>query len=526
MKNTRLLLFSFILSIPIIAYHLHHYSIGLSELEPTGFIIGDSPMYISNARQHIESSFSIFYSNPFSGSPDSPKIYSQPHNLLVAFFLFLGFTPGNIFSVFGIISAILCIFVSLKIITHLYPDLKYRKLTFTLLIWGGGLASILGIIIHLWYTHGTYSPEFWTDIFMLDPGKGWWALNFGRSLIIPYEAFYHLLFLTGILCLLKKRWLAAIIVSFFLSWSHPFTGIEYLLIICTWLSLERFFLKNRNIPVPVLISFSALFFLHLFYYLFLLNQFSEHKKIFAAYSLNWSHTYTSYLPAYMIVGILAIYTIYSQKKITAVFKQTHQRLFFLWAIIAFLLSKHEWFIRPIQPIHFARGYVWLGLFLFSIPGLSFFLLHIRKRKFTLILFILTFLSDNLLWYGSKFLFSEKKESFAYISKESSQVLSWFTKNTSTNDLLISEDIDISYLSNAYGSSYSWIGHPYNTPDFKLKSEQVSFFLKTGHSLPEWKGRRLLILVNKDHAQTSSISNSLKTYKVFSNKKYDIYTMQN
>jgi hypothetical protein len=521
MKNSRLFILSIILALPLIAFLIHHYTAHAPDLIPTGFTQDDDVVYVSNARQHLEGKPGLTYSNSFSSSPSAPSIYSQPYNFLLCIFLSLKIQPGLILSLFGLISAITCIFFSLKLVNYLYPKLPYRNTIFLLLIWGGGVTALGGLIANQTLFKGTY-PDFWDGIYMADPGNGWWGMNFGRVLVISTEAFYHLLFMAGIFLIIKHRWLPALIISFLISWSHPFTGVEYLLIICGWLFIEKIFFRNNAIPWWVFGSFYFLFFLHLYYYLIFLNQFPEHKKLFEVFSVNWSYSYRIFIPAYFLVGFLAVFTFYRQK-LKSVFAKEHQRLFFAWAIIAFLLSNHEWFIKPIQPIHFTRGYIWLGLFLFAIPGLIRILDKIKKQNLILVSFVLLFLSDNILWYANILKSKEEHETVSHISKDTQEVLNWLAQNTTTNDLLVSNEYVVSYMANAYASSYSWTGHLYNTPDFSTKKEQALQFLKTGIPLPDWKGRRLLILIDKRQTDVPVIT-SLKNQKLFDNNRYEIFAL--
>ena len=520
MRNLRLLGISLLLASPLMFFLVHQYIAHSPELIPTGFIQDDDVVYMANARQHLEGKPALTYSNPFSYSTASPAIYSQPYNFLLCFLLsFYWAFPGLILTIFGMVSAIFCIYFSLKLVEYLYPDLKQKGIVYLLLVWGGGVTALAGLIANQTFLKGTY-PDFWDGIYMVDPGYGWWGMNFGRVLFISTEAYYHLLFIAGIFLIVRHRWMPALIISFLLSWSHPFTGVEYLLIVCGWLCIEKFFFRNRSIPWWILYSFFFLLLLHIYYYLIFLNQFPEHKKLYEVFAVDWGYSFRVYLPAYLLVILLALCTFYKQK-ISGVFRLEHQRLFFSWAIIAFLLSNHEWFIKPIQPIHFARGYVWLGLFLFSVPGLNRILERLRNQKIALGLFILLFLADNILWYVNKWRMRAEHEGVAYITKDTQQILGWLHRNTTTNDLLISNEYMASYMANAYASSYSWTGHLYNTPDFDVKKNQALEFFRSGVPLPNWKGRRLLILIRKSKTDVP-VTENLKRKKLFENDTYEVF----
>jgi len=76
----------------------------------------------------------------------------------------------------------------------------------------------------------------------------------------------------------------------------------------------------------------------------------------------------------------------------------------VWYIVAFLFSHHQWFVRPIQPLHFTRGYTWAPLFLMGANNILLLLnsiLHTR-RKFIRVAgiagFVLLMVSDNIVWF--------------------------------------------------------------------------------------------------------------------------------
>src|SRR6266704_3622578 len=52
------------------------------------------------------------------------------------------------------------------------------------------------------------------------------------------------------------------------------------------------------------------------------------------------------------------------------FRIPRNRLLAIWALVAFILANHEFAIRPIQPLHFDRGYIWIPLFLMGARSLG------------------------------------------------------------------------------------------------------------------------------------------------------------
>jgi hypothetical protein len=526
MSRRKTILLSILLSLPVILFVLHHYFYHSSNLKPTGFALDENVLYMSYAHQYLDQHhFSLFYSNPFDGNPTSPQIYFQPVNFLFAAAMKAGIDPGLVFSLFGLMMTILCVYVGIKIIQHLVPDKKQQTMIATLFTWGGGLTAMAGLAGSLLLSGHTY-PDWMDGIHLADPANGWWGLNWGRTLFIPLEAYYHLLFLLNIYLLLKQKWGAAIFASFFLSISHPFTGIECLLILNGWLFFEKILYKNKTIPYWFWAGILAVTVFHLGYYILYLNTFPEHRQLFSQYSAGWTYSLLIAIPAYCLVAFLCFFSAYINKPVKKFLAIPHQRLFLCWAIIAFLLSKHEWFIKPMQPIHFTRGYIWAGLFLLSIPGLTWiinYLQAIRPRKWILTSLILLFLSDNLLWTVNVLRKKETVEWEGHITNETEQVLIFLKETTSPNDLLTGNAPMINYLVNVYAPANSWVSHPFNTPNREERIKIMQNFLLGAIQPPEWKNRRILIVLNKK-SELSMIHPSLQTKKLFENSSYIIFTL--
>ena len=96
------------------------------------------------------------------------------------------------------------------------------------------------------------------------------------------------------------------VVSLFLSVSHPFTGIEYLLIMNGWLFFEKLLFKNKNIPYWFWAGILVVTAFHLWYYLIYLNSFPEHRQLFSQYSAGWTYSLLIVIPAYCLVAFLSL----------------------------------------------------------------------------------------------------------------------------------------------------------------------------------------------------------------------------
>jgi hypothetical protein len=525
MSRKKTILLSLLLSLPVILFVLQQYFQHSPDLKPTGFTLDENVLYMSYAHQYLDQDhISLFYSNPFDGDPQSPNIYFQPVNFLFAGLMKVGADPGWSITIFGLLMTFFCILLGIKILQHLLPDYKQQSFIATLFTWGGGLTALAGLMGSS-FLHG-YQTQHWIDgIYQADPANGWWGLNWGRTLFIPLEAYYHFLFLLNIYFILKQKWAAAAGAALFLSISHPFTGIEFLLIMNGWLLLEKIFYKNKNIPYWYWTAILAVTLFHGWYYLIYLNSFPEHKQIFSQYSAGWTYSLLIAIPAYCLVAALSFLNALINKSVKKFQSIPHQRLFLCWAIIAFLLSKHEWFIKPMQPIHFTRGYVWAGLFLFSLPALIWLINYLQqttKRKWLLYGFIFIFLSDNLIWSAKLLTGTNNIEWEGHITNDTQRVLNFLKSNGTNKDLLVGNASLVNYLANVYTHTNAWVSHPFNTPKREERISQMQNFLQTGAKPPEWKDRRILIILNKKMEPVKLFS-SLQNNKLFENDSYIIFT---
>lgn len=362
-----------------------------------------------------------------------------------------------------------------------------------------------GIPIALTKPMGTL--PFLDRMLFIDPAWGWWGLNFGRGHFISTEGYFHFLFLAGIFCLLKKKWNLALIVSLLLSLSHPFTGVEYLAIVTAWGFIEKVIVKNKDLPWKFVIGISLILAFHVFYYLFFLNRFTEHHSVSEQYSLNWRLRFFSMIPAYCIVGTLAIASFFKLKK--GFLSTASTRLFLTWFVIAFVLANHEVFMKPMQPLHFTRGYVWSGLFLLGLPALH-YLFQNRKLKyfFFLTLFSILFFSDNFLWILTKASFYRTSPSIDCITLEQKNLLDTIAKNSSNKTLLIGNDEVLVYMSTAYSKAYPWISHPFTTPFVTKKEKAYRDFIEKGTIDSSWGKREAIFVFHKNDSAEVQRSQSL------------------
>lgn len=511
-------LFAVALSIPMLVFFAGYLFNHDASLIPTGFIQYDNVSYVAYAKQYTEpGGLHLFYSNPFNDSAGYAPVYFQPQTLLFALLLKLGVPAGWILVSFTLLCSAICFRLLIAIVDHLLPHSKYKTIITWLLAWGGGLLTLTGWIAQQLPGHETIS-----SIFYFDPGVGWWGLNLGRSLFFSCEAYYHALFLGVILCLLKQKWAATIVLTALLSLSHPFTGIELLCIVTAWVFVEKLFFKSSTVPVWLMAGLIILLAFHLFYYLYYLNLAEDHHSVSSQYALDWKLRYYNMLPAYCIAGSLAISSLFVHNIKGKWLQRSESRLFLTWFIVAFTLANHELFIKPQQPVHFTRGYIWTALFLLGLPALDYLLDRLNQSSYKKVIagsFILLFASDNIAWISLSAGSKATVASVTYINKEQQTVFDHLTQTTDNSTLLVSRDENISYLSSVYTEVYPWYSHPFTTPFAARKNAALTAFFEQGVIDSSWKQRNLVFVFRKSDSLDVKRAETFASFKSLETASY-------
>src|SRR5262249_31465439 len=332
------------LLLPIYLLYLAHFTNNVAS--GTGFLAPDAPYYMANARAFFDAGhFTLTYGLPFSPDPNTPRIYFQPLTLALAVFWKLtGSDPGILFTVAGLIFAICCARLIIALYDEIVPLTSLAAwLGLLCFFWGGGLLTLTG------FFYGLAVGKSWTPIgylLVFDPFDGFWFLNLGRNLAFTTEAFYHLIFLGCILLVLRRRFAWALTCAALLSASHPFYGLELLIVLGVWSTIEWVGKRHDRPPLYFPVALSVLTVLHVGYYLVLLNYLSEeHRALQQQWSLPWLLPFSTMMAAYGIVATLAAIALIEQWRRTRSLSWT-QRLFLIWFAVCLALAKHDLLITP------------------------------------------------------------------------------------------------------------------------------------------------------------------------------------
>jgi hypothetical protein len=494
-QDLPILALSILLAAPAVWPYFTHYFVKRDNLVATGFIHPDMPSYMANAREYFDSGqFHFTYSNPASPSYNSPRIYFQLFLFLLAVILKVtGLDPGIVFMLVGFVAAVACVRVAIALYRKIIGLESWpKRFGLVLFCWGGGLLAFSGIA----YKILTHNPE--SRVFRFDPAEGWWFLNFGRNLIFPTEAFYHALFLGCILCLVSHRYIAALVLAFLVSLSHPFTGIELIAILTAWTIVECYFIQNKAIPNYLFIGCVGLIAWHLGYYVVFLNSFPEHYTMFSEWSLPWLLQAENFIPAYALVSGLTVWRLRHSHLAHAVLRDPANRLFLIWFLVAFGLANHEFAIQPRQPLHFTRGYCWIPLFFLGAPVLivAFERLFQFKFRFAGVMCCLliggVLLSDNLLWFGS---FAKREDQGIRLTRDAADVIHWFNSPENRGFVVVSRDPEIGHMALVYSPLRAWVSH-WETPERVQRQAEVDAFFDRGEIIDRWRSLPLLFVYQK------------------------------
>lgn len=507
------------LLIPVVLFYAAHFVNAPDGKRPTGFVQYDIPYYMANARQYFDGqSKGIFYSNAYDYRTDAPAIYFQPQIALLSIPLrAIPGRPALPFLVLGAVSAFLALLLISILVDRLCPDLdrKTHALLTLITCWGGGILVWMGIAIE--------ALRGWSGQFLrFDPDRGWWLINFGRNMLIPTEAMYHMLAAGIWVAIAFGRVRAAIAIAFLLAMAHPFTGVQYGLILLTWLAAERVIFNSGNVRtsdvvlglLPVTYSFG--------YYVFYLGMFPQHRELLEQWTVfEWYLAPISLMGGFASVAALALLRCRSVDRCRACFADPANRLLAISFLVSLALSKHELLIKPHQPIHFVRGHIWAPLCLLGLPVLAGWIAWLRRRGrvggVAIVAGIAMILSDNI-----KFLIENSvKPTGVYIAGPVRETFAYLQRS-GDRSILVSDEYDaVGYLSAVYSGIRPYMGHYANTLRPTEKMAAIERFFADGTLPPDLAGERFMVVTSR-HRQR--MDDDTRFEPVFSSGDYGTYRL--
>ena len=498
----------------------------------TGFFHEELPYYMANGRAALDRGNGILYPNAYDPDATSPAIYAHwllwCLGLLPAIF---GTDPGQLMLAATFFASLVFSATTWMLIRERSDNQQQPHAAFLFGMWGGGLLVAGGFLAG--------QPDFTTTdstLLQFDPGRGLWFLNWGRNASFATEAVYHSLVAACWLSEIRHRPALGTMFCFLLATTHPWSGLELLLTLNLWRGVQL--LKHRN---RITISYAALsismLVAFLYYYKIWLPQFSQHSKLQSVWELNWNLQTFSAILAYGAVGGFAVWRIATallfgqaplivddQTQLRKNTPEQHKDLLrsaisplnhadhFLGCalLVAVGLAFHDRLIKPVQPLHFTRGYVWMPLFLLGLPVIQTSWERLNQSglrgRLVVATCVVLLCTDNIAfaWIQANWQWTQTR---GYHLNANDRALLADLNRRSPGAVILTESETLNYLSPAYANVRPWLGHPFNTPDFESRAASVKAAFIANQVDPQYLPTDVDVLVIHRSRETRTLESS-------------------
>ncbi|MEZ6059664.1 MAG: hypothetical protein R3C19_04815 [Planctomycetaceae bacterium] len=440
----------------------------------TGLFQYELPYYVANGRAAFERGDGIFYPNPYDPSPNAPVIYAHWLPWVLGWLTAkCSADPGDTILAVTFFASLMFAVATRTLVRQRLgtgqgtgPSKGTERVAWMTAMWGGGLLSFAGLLLPT--PTGTAGIE---TLLRFDPGNGLWFLNWGRNALFPTEAVYHTLVAVCWVFELRERRGISTACLLFLATTHPWSGIELLLTIMFWRTVQLLRRRNRSSAAWWLLC-GSLMAGFLAYYKIWLPSFPEHAELQSVWELDWSLSWTTAIPAYGPISVAALLYVTGRMKSGSC---SGSDQFLLCAfVVAAGLAFHDRLIAPVQPLHFTRGYVWMPLFLLALPKLTEWWQRAWSRSLSARVLAVTLVamlcSDNAAFSIVHTIRQYSGKDGFYLTADDRALLHDLPEKC-PGAVVLTESETLNYLAPAYGGVRPWLGHHFNTPQFPVRRER-------------------------------------------------------
>jgi hypothetical protein len=463
--------------LPFLWMYVLHFNV--ADPLPTGFVFDDMAQYVAFGRAAFEQGNGLTYRNVYDPDPAAPAVYFHWVPWLLGFAVVqLHLDPGYAFVALGIVAALATSRVTLALVDLCLPDGRYRGPLFLLTMWGGGLFAALAFIENIVIGR----PHF-DSLLGFEPAEGWWLLNWGRNLVFATEATYHFLIAAAWLGVLRNRWWLTVMAAALVAAAHPYSGAQALAILLAWCVLHRMLPRVPPVPVWALLWLLGVTAAFVAYNLVFLPSFPHHRAVMERMSQPW------HLGAFATVLAHAPVVVLAAARAALDRRQLGGEFWFLavCASTSFLLANHHWIMRPVEPIHFVRGYIWLPLWLVGLPVLQRTLVWswaTTRRTFAtampLLALALVSVFDNFAFLAQ---YPARREQVGvYLSPAQRDIVSQINAKR-LRGVMLCPDLDLSYVLPTYTQVHPYCGYTLYTPDYIGNATRAVWWSESGEGGP-------------------------------------------
>jgi len=449
-----------------------------------GYLQGDQPTYTAFARAVFGRGNGLIYANPFDFNPSAPRVLSNLGYVVLGWLIkSAGGRTVVAWEAWRLGFGLLCYGLFAALVARFFENGRFRWWVLAAGVFGGGNAWVAAAAAHL-----AHPGLGWLQSFIrAERGYDFWCLNLFRQSLYPLELAYHALFFAGALCYLDRRRAVLPAIVFLLWWTHPVTAILATTVLA--LSLAAGWRAERDGKEALaLAGVAAASVLWITYYSIFLPRYPSIRSwieqtlsfssgLRAGYYLRAWGILLAALPAAFFFPTLRRYLL----------RDRAGRLLLFWGLGAFAWANNNLFLpRPIQPMHFTRGYIYLFLLIAAAKGLEFATAGraaeaARARRPLRLLFAVVLLAaivpDNV-FFVARMALETPRPGLLTIPRDEAEVLDYFERASGEMGIL-SADRMLGVLIVAHTPHRVFVSETAVTPFFDARLREAEILLATG-----------------------------------------------
>ncbi|MCC6546591.1 hypothetical protein IT570_05435 [Candidatus Sumerlaeota bacterium] len=428
-----------------------------------GMLQGDQPSYTIFARGTFLRGNGLLYASPFDSDSSAPKVLvNLTYSALGLLIRVCGGRLVLSWEIWRLVFGIGAFGGFALLVTQIIKG-PARWFAIIMGFFGGGTGWLYAI-----YYYNVELPSITVSesFDVAEATYGWWCLNLFRQAIYPLELFYHSLLFAALFLYLRRRVFSAVVVAAILWWCHSITAALLTSILGTVLVIDWFRdragRKTTSMAIAILGACSAG---AVCYNSIFLPRFPSIKSwIEATYSLSsvmWLRDYPRAYGGLLVAPLLLFWKPLRDE----VLGSREGVLLLAWIVAVVCWSEHDLlFSNYLQPIHFARGHLYVALVLLAGKALEIFLRsHVLNVKWRTMIFVplAIALIDNV-FFVMRVAVNHVELGTRLIDRDGAEVIEYY-KNRTDHVTIHSQERGLASLLLMETSQRVYLSEPFLTP---------------------------------------------------------------